>query len=479
MRYINVVFSTGNEFFGEAADPSGPTPIQKRLVASGSTDRRINRDGSFENSVAEYTLENSDGYFDGDKFLKDEVVKEYDDLTKIFTGRFSNFVQSKVNYCRFRVDTRRLGFQDPVNKKIKIEDFSSCPTANIGQWGNVLGGVVSDEAGEGTGMVVARRVDTNKYLLAWHHCFDLTTCYNSEESDITGSCSLDNNADGNAYINYTSADLEIYVNCYGIELGSTYAENPAEILDEINAAFGSFTLDGVTDAAAVYAARSYTGAYIVIDDGITWETFLTYFARNFDCRLYQKANGNLGIKAINWLTETAESTIEAINVENISLERQFDVSNIVNEYTRNWYWHFRTRTFQLKASDVTAETVYSADIGSLDLEYHSDDLTSKDVAARKLFFDKTKKTWWLFKLPRDVAKTIELASVHNLKSKRWTGTKLIQIYAKSYVSGSNKVDFEALDITAIRGYILYWRAAAAADVLYWRLASDPTCYVFF
>jgi hypothetical protein len=481
MMRVDVTFSTGLEKFGEVADASGSTPIKKRLVDIPEISRRINKDGGFENSVGVITLNNFDGYFD-DKFKKDEKIEVYDSdeingWILVFTGKFAGFVRAKPSYLKFRADTRRLGFQDPISETIKIDDFANCPDENLGKWKNIIAGCVNDIGGAAIGMVTAVRVDTNKYLLAGHHCHALIKCFDSDVNDITGSCALDNNADGNAYINYTSADDEIYVNCYGMETGSTYVRNPAEILDEINTAFGSFTLDGITDATAVYEGRSYTGEYVVIDDSMTWEQFLKVFARNYDCRLFQKANGNLGIKVLDWGTETAESTIEPIYVDDVNFEKWLDADVIIDEYQRRWWWHYRDRNFQLKASDVTADTDYSADREKLDLEFHSDDETAKDVAARLIFFNKKPRIWWSFSLPKTIANPMELASVYALKSKRWSGTRLIQIYVKTHVGGGNRVRFEALDITDINSGLIILRNESDSDVALLYDESSASCGV--
>ncbi len=460
MSYIvSIEFpASGIKYFGEIGNQTTTigTGIKGCIKEISEISRVINKDKSFENSKAVVIFENIDGYWDNimdsdDQYLLGQEMRIYQNDILIFTGKISDIPETDPDSFILEADTMNIGYNDIPNKTIKKNEFNNVPADNEGKYGNIIYGVASDEGSNGTGIITAYRVDSNKFLLAWHTIKEIIKVYNKDGVDITSSCTLDNNADGNAYINYNATDLEIYVNCKGkTDSSGNLIENPALILEDMNTNFGNFLIDGIDDATTIYSIRAYKGT-IVINEGLTWQEIIKQFAINFDALIFQKANGNLNIKVLNWGSEVAKGNINKIYVDKNTFRNWRDTSKIINSFRRMYWYHFRKDFFQRLPNDVDTSTRWKASKTNIDLRYTADNDTALDVSSRILFFRKTPIIWYKFDLPLLKGNNIELGEVYNLKYHKGyfpNAYRLIQIFRKTYV-GEGKVSFEAMDITGI------------------------------
>ena len=487
MSYIvEIDWPSGKEYYTEIGKALTSGQGKAKIISISEITRAINPDKSFENSVASIELANTDSYFSNkmvssDQYILGRDLKIYSDDTLIFSGKVSDIPRSNPNIFQITADVNKYGYSLKPNKVIKKADFPNVPADNEGKYGNIIFGTASDEGGNGSGILTAYRVDTNKYLLAWHHVYSLIKVYDGNGTDITSSCTLDNNADGNAYIDYTSSDNEIYVNCYGMtDSSGNLIENPAKMLEALNDNFGSFTIDGISDAETIFASRGYeNGSVIVIDDDITWEEVLHRYAINFDCLIFQKANGNLGIKVLDWGTEVATKRIKEIYVDDKTFELWRDMKEIINEYRRMYWYHFRKDFFHRLPADIEASTNWQATRGDIDLRYIKESDVARDVASRLIFFKRNPIIWYSFNLPRIKGDDIELADVIEFRYKNGlypNAWRMIQIFRKTYSQGG-LINFEAMDITGInQGLIQLWDESDDKVILL-KDESDPECNV--
>ena len=284
---------------------------------------------------------------------------------------------------------------------------------------------------------------------------------------------------GYAYISYTSSDDRIYFNAKGFECDMVFNENPAVVFSEMNSRFGSFTIDGVAAAAAIYDDREYSGISIVLSDNTTWAEFMAKFAMDWDALMFAQANGNLKIKVLQWGEETPVASIPEVYIHDYS--NWMDIENIVDEYRRMYWYHFRKTFFHRLPQDVSEDTQWEAEADSIDLRYHSDDGTSKDVAAGILFFTKEPAIYYRIKVESSVAKTLELGDVVNIRYDRGYHPgvfRMMQLFKKEKVAGIENYYLEGIDVTEINyGLIYLWDDADPEVYLLLTEGVDADCGV--
>jgi hypothetical protein len=470
---VRITFPSGVEIFGTIAEvQTGAGYSKPRLLSVSNVYRAINKEKAFENSTIDVILDNTDGYFSSkmvgsDQYIKGKTLAYYDGADLIFSGKISDILSCDIDRFRIVADIAGAGFDALPNRVIKKSVYASVPPENEGKWGNIIAGTSDDTGGAGEGMLPAYRVNTNTFLAAWHHLHSLISVKDATGADITASCTLDNNADGNAYITYASSDLEIYFNCEGFEISSAFNENPASLLNELNVLFGSFTIDGVAAAEAVYADRGYVGASIVIPNDITWGEFLQQFSKNWDCMIYMQADGHLKIKVLDWGAETPVASIPEIYINDYAC--WMEIKEIVNEYRRMYWYHFRKDYFQRLPQDIVAATDWEAVSASLDLRQHSDDATSADVAAGILFFTKKPAIYFSARIEDGQAKTIDLGDAVNIRYDKGSYAnefRMMQVYRKEKVENRDAYILTGIDITEIN----------AGLIRLYDEATDPECY---
>jgi hypothetical protein len=470
--FVEIDFpSSGIKKFGEISVQTSTGNVLKYIKSVSEISRAINKNKSFENSTATIIFHNINGYFDkimkdDDRYIKGVIVRIYDNDILIFTGKIYDTPKCNVNEFAIIADSKTFGLDKIINRKIKKKDFSNAPNINVGKYSNIIFGFASDSGENNSGILTAYKIDTNKYLAAWHELkgfenpYTGTDVFDKDGNNITNVCSF-LNQDGKAYIVYSSTENEIYFNANGFVKDSSLIENPAEQLEELNNIFGLFTFDGITDAANVYNSRKYSGSCIIINDNIKWETFFKNFAVNFDCFLFQKVNGNLGIKVLDWGTETPNHTIKEMYVDQNTFSNRRDMSKIINEYQRMYWYHFRKNFFHRLPSDVTASTKWISEPETLDLRYHRDEVTAMDVTARLIFFKKVPIIYYIIPIPKNIGNKIELGDVINFKYKKGFFPytyRLTIVLRKNYTQSKEFVFIEGMDITGINeNLIRLWR----------------------
>jgi len=173
---------------------------------------------------------------------------------------------------------------------------------------------------------------------------------------------------------------------------------------------------------------------------------------NFDTLIYQKANGDVGLKITAWGgSENAEAIVDYIDVATFKNWR--DTSNIVGNYTRKYWYHFRQGRFQRTPQDVTGSTSWKAKDAEIDMRYNRDSTTSYDVAGRAIYFQKAPRVWYQFEIPQVKIGSIDLASVITLipPAGYYKGEeRLVQIYGVSILNNKPRVQLRAVDITDLQ-----------------------------
>jgi hypothetical protein len=450
--------------------------VQGRLISVSELSRVIREDKEMENSTVTVVLADSDGYFStkmggADQYIRGRTLKVYDDTDLLFTGYIYDLPATEIG--KFAVTATLFNQLDKeINKKITAEDFASADSENLGKYSNYVFGYVSDEdVQEPIGQLIAYRVDTRTYLAAWHELYSITAVYSSisETEFLETDWHIDTTTDDNTYIVFDTdvADTELQVtfNCYGNPSALSYETNPITCLSALNTLVDSpLTFDGIAAATTEATTRSYVASF-AITDGMTWKVFLAQFARNFDVSIWQKKDGNIGIKMLEWGDETSSLTINASHI--LDFVNRKDITQIASRVRRMYAWHIRKQYFAKLPIDVEASSAWDGDDVNLDLRWTTDNETSLDVAGRFKWIYQDPLTWINILVDKEVAKNVELADVVTIsypKGYNPNGDSMCQIFRKSY--GDNTIRLEGLVIDSIGdGAFRLWETSDPKIVL--------------
>ncbi len=469
---------------------------KNRLISVSEISRALTTDKTFENSTADVTFTNVNNYFDKlllstDGFLLGKTLKIYNDGELIFTGKISDFPSCSPEEFKIKADVMKIGLDQPINRVIKkVPLFPAVPDENEGKYSNIVAGVINSDGSEKKGALTAYRVYSNLFMAAWHPLKEITAVYDKSGNPVAFT---KENADNRCYIDVQQAgftDNELYFDCEGMFSGDSLITNPADILKEVNSIVGrindralNFNEEDLQKAKDIYNGRGYTGINVAITDSKSWMDFLKDFAMNFDCLTYQKVDGSIGVKVLQWGGEVPRDTINSVYVDRESFEQWMDVSGIVNEYRRNYVYSYGDKKYLKTPQDVEAGTNWGEAVADIDMMYHTDDASCLDVVVRRLFFQKKPLVWYRFRIHKSKGDEYELADV--IRTKFWNSYyddqwRLVQIYRKSYSHDTDMITFEGLDITGVNkgSFILY----ADDDPNIVRLndenkLDDPTCEV--
>lgn len=418
--------------------------VQGRLLSVSELTRTMREDKEMENCTATIELADTDGYFstkleNADQYIKGRTLTIYDDTTVLFTGYISEFPESQIG--TFSITATLFDQLDSeINKKITVTDFPNVDSENAGQYSNYIFGFVSDAGIQNPiGELIAYRVDTRKYLAAWHELYSITNVYSSISETEFDSSDYSITTDGSnyTYIEFSSdvADSEIQVtfNAYGYPQSSTYMTNPLTCLDSLNTLVGSpITFDGLTAAETEATTRNYVASF-AITDGTTWKSFFAQFARNFDLNIWQQVDGHIGLKMLDWGDETSSLTINSTHILDFSNKK--DITQICSRVRRMFHWHIRKMYFAKLPVDVTSTTGWDGEDVNLDLRLTSDDETSLDVAGRYRTIYQDPLTWITVSVDKEKAKSIELGDIVTVvypKGYRPNSDLLTQVFQKTY-----------------------------------------------
>jgi hypothetical protein len=417
------------------------------LIEITKINRKIQPNKMLSNQTATISFNNMNGYWcnilrSSDKYLKGCQVRYYngENLKGIF-------------YI-----SKLLEINHPF--KIKIDNFIKlnqpiCPLLTNGKRGNVIGGVLDDSGWLNKGQCVATRIENGKHHAAAHHLKDVTKVY---ENGTQISFSFDNNADGHCYILSSSSNDELTFNCKGImnEEETYMIWNPAWILDRINQMFGDFEIEGISEAAALYEERGYKNNPAILIEGTeTWEKFFQKFSINYDSYFVPTNDGKIKLKVDEW--ENIEPTVSIHSGYIDGFENLYNDENIINSIQRKYFHHFREKTFKYEPEDIQETIKYMPGVGVIELQYHTDDASSFDVAARRLFFLKKPEEKIAFEIFSENFKDLDLGDTFFCKANKglYKGEKRTYLLLEIKEENEGKVYIAALDIQSrIQGQII-------------------------
>lgn len=445
------------------------------LLSISEITRAVQPDRSFENSSVTVTFHSAfwnDLMLSEDRYIAGAALRVFDGEETIFTGSVSDFPRSSKSRFIIKADTRNLGLSDRVNRVITKEEFPDVSSEHEGKYSNIVAGTALSTDDKSRGMLTAYRTGTGRYLAAWHHLTSLYGVFDKEGTELTAS--LDNNADGRAYIICTSEEQELFFNCKGID-----EPNPAKAFKEICSGFADFSLDSAsfTQAGEVYDERGYNAFVLLIDDDISWSDFIRRFSVNFDCMVFPALSGEIKIRVLDWGRECPAKVFGSIYINDSDFQQWRDIASLFSKYRRMYCYDFRKKAFEKKPEDVSVSTAWKTGTGSMDLRYHVSDTTSRDVTTRQLYFNKAPLVWYSFTIPVSMAKGFDLGDLIKIEYNSGffpKGWRLVQVYRYQY---RDKVCIEGLDVTALNKRTIILEEENDQDCVLLKDEASPECEV--
>jgi len=272
---------------------------------------------------------------------------------------------------------------------------------------------------------------------------------------------------GRAYIFFpdSSNDLEVYFNAYGRSNNGVIIDNPATILNRINEDWGSFVIDGISDAEEIYTARAYADSAIIINSDLRWGEFFKNLSVNFDCLIFKQANGNVKIKVLEWGTQESSFKLPKQFISDYMYYQ--NIEEITDEYKRMYWFHFRKNYFHRLPADVEDESLWAAKPDNIDLRYVKGDETSRDITAGVLFFKKNKLVWHQAKGNLGKMIGLDLGDVISIQYGRGLYPdeyRMVQIYRIGVNGAARWMEIEGLDISEINNGLITLLDSEDSDV---------------
>jgi hypothetical protein len=309
---VKCQFPIGDLLLATANLQDGSGNWQNKIITISSLSRNIGEDKSYEVSGISIELDDTDRFFrnmmsTSGKYIAGEKVELFtEDDQLIYTGTVEKWQYVEDGFVLF-INDRLSGLDTLIPGIITEEDYPNMVEKADGQSIPVIYGDVQAEAGA----VKCWRVDTNKYLLAGHHCKELVdnVAYKEDGTPIVGA-SLDNNADGRAYAQCSASEDFLYVNVKGKMNGSSnLVEDPIEAIKDVinNYTTMDYDADGMDTAQAIMTDRGYKIA-CVIDNQKNLLDVLKEFCFSFDCDFYISKGNEIVISLFKWSELTPQKS---------------------------------------------------------------------------------------------------------------------------------------------------------------------------
>jgi hypothetical protein len=468
---------------------------QNKIISISTLNRNIGEDKSYEVSGMSIEINDTDRFFrtmmsGTNRYIvgkKVELLSE--DNQPIYTGTVEKWQFTEDAFV-ISINDKLSGLDTLVCDIITTREYPNMAEKAEGQSIPLIYGHVSAD----TGAVKCWRVNTNTFLLAGHHCKELmdNAAYKEDGTPIIGA-SLDNNADGKAYVQCTSTEDFVYVNVKGkMDGSSNLIEDPIAAIKDIidNYTAMDYDSDAMDTAQAIMADRSYRIA-AVIHNHQNLNDVLVDFCFSFDCDFYISKGNEITIALLKW------SELTPMKSFNESQIVEFQLDELPEEIRNKVLYAF---LYNFAAGSFLKTPVYSKDSSianwgefynrsePLDLMYVRDATTAFDVVQRFVIQRKNPRRIAQFTIPLcefvgvDISDIIEVRHPAAIDANK----RKYQVRRVNIDFVTDIVQVEAVDITTLTGgmFILgdrealpaKWTAAEGSQRDYGYLADRNTGY---
>lgn len=451
-------FPKGNLKFATRNIQDGAGNWENRITGISTLSRNIGEDKAYEISGMSIDLNDSDRYFrkmmsGSNRFISGHQVELYsqDDLL-IYTGSVEKWAFKEDAFV-LHINDRLSGLEIMVPEVLSPEDYPNMVEKADGASVPIIYGTLES----GGGAVKCWRVDSGRFLLAGHHCFELLEAFEESGTQLTPA-TLDNNADSRAYVTCSSAVDFIYVNVKGKENSQfDLIEDPLEALKDIIDGYTtmSYNSGAMNRAQTVAAKREYKIA-AVIDNQQTLQDVLVTFCYSFDADFYIGRGHEIMISLLDWSELSPVRSFNDKLMVDFQIEEQPD--QIRNKVKYMYRYNFATGEFQrmpvyAKESSIVNWGEFFYKNEALNLNYVSDSDSAFDVVQRFVIQHKNPRREAQISLPLsefigvDIADIIEIQHPNAIDDKK----RKYQVRRVDIDFTGDLVQVEAVDVTTLTG----------------------------
>lgn len=467
---------------------------ENRIISISALSRNIGEDKSYEISGMTIEMNDSDRFFrdmmSGDnRYIsgkKVEILKQ--DGSLIYTGSVEKW-QFREDGFTLDINDRLSGLEVLIPGIIDKETYPDMAEKANGEAVPLIYGTIYGDAGA----VKCWRVGTGSFLLAGHHCKELTGDVYLEDGTAVSGATLDNAANGRAYISCSRTEDFIYANVKGkADAQGDLIEDPIDAMTDIitNHTSMSYNSGEMDRARAIMAERGYKIA-AVIDGQKNLHDVLKEFSFSFDCDFYIGKGSEIIISMLNWSALEPESSFEANRIIGFEL-------NVLPENIRNkvkYRYKYNQALGEYGQTPVYAREDSVANWGEfynrnepLELKYVYDDVAAFDVVQRYVIQRQNPGRIANLEVPLSEFSGVDIAGVIEVQH-----PGAVDINPRKYQVRRVNIDFtadvvqlEAVDITALTGGVFIlgdttqlqpqWQLAGDNDRDFGYLADSVTGY---
>jgi hypothetical protein len=451
-----------------------------RIINISSLNRNIGEDKSYEISGMSIELNDCDRFFrkmmSGDnRYIAGRWVKlEDENGSLLYTGTVEKW-QFQEDTFVLTINDKLSGLESLVTENLSRDQYPDMvDKAN----GRSIPLIYGDLYAPG-GAVKCWRVETGRFLLAAHLCKALVgDVYEEDGTVVGGTVSLDNAADGKAYILCSSQQDFVFANVQGKTDGQgNLIEDPIDAIIDIVSVHAGMSYDSgsMETARAIMANRGYKIA-CAIDTQKNLQDVLVDFSFSFDCDFYIGKGNEVVISLLNWSQLQPVKSFDRESIIGFRVDELPD--EIRNKIQYAYEYNFGRQEF-LQMPLYTKEgslqnwgEFYNRN-ETLDMKYVYDDDVAFDVVQRYAIQRENPRRVAQVELPLrefsglDIADIIEIDHPGAID----TNKRKYQIRRVGIDFMTDTVQVEAVDITTLAGGVF---VLGNEDLLAprWELAED-------
>lgn len=440
---------------------------QSKILSVSSLSRSIGEDKSYELSGMSIEFSDSDRYFRNmmsgrDRYIAGKTVEILDEFNHLlYRGNVEKWEFKEDSFTLF-INDHLLGLEKVIPRTISKELFPGVVDEADGMSIPLIYGALQGDKGA----VKCWRIEPGKYLLAGHHCKEVSEVYDKNGNDRSLDFQLANEGTAGtenefALVNFIGTgsftDEYIRVDTRGKMENGDLIEHPMHVLENVFAGVSGMNLSDINRDLnwMIMDERDYLFAG-VIDQHKTIKEFLVEFAFSFDCDFYISKENQVVITLLNWDNLEANKSLTQKQVTDFQLQEVPET--IRNKVTYQYLYHFaegkygRTPLYENRESVTNWGEFYNKN-EPLNFYYTHDESTAYDVMQRYVFLRKDPLRKAFVEMPLlefsgvDIADVIELEHPNAIDN----GNRKYQVRRVEFDFVSDSVQLECIDITSLTG----------------------------
>ncbi|MCP5053368.1 MAG: hypothetical protein GY940_39755 [bacterium] len=482
---VRCKFPAGDLLFAtQNLQDDGPTTIlanggnwRNRILTISSLSRNIGEDKSYEISGISIEFNDTDRYFRAMmtgqyRYIAGKTVELYSQTDQlIYTGTVEKW-QFREDSFQLTINDKLSGLETLIPGIMTSETFPNMVEEAEGQPIPVIYGNLYVNGGAVKCWRVNESGTDGIFLLARHHCqgildFQLDDQQNPvyevylEDGTAITEAVLDNNADGNAYIQCSAIDEDfVFANVEGkTDAGSNLIDDPVDALKDLIDSYTAITYNTVAmdEAQTIMNDRGYIIS-TVIGQQQNLNDVLVDFCFSFDCDFHIGKGNEIIITLLNRATLTPVKSFTSHRIVDFSMDELPE--EIRNKVKYQYKYDFAREKYKKlpiysKPSSIANWGEFYNRNDSLDLKYLSDDISSFDVVQRYLIQRKNPRRVAQVSIPLEEFVGVELGDIIEIQHPGAVDDNIrkYQVRRINIDFLSDVMDVEAVDITTLTGGI--------------------------